>query len=73
MNEEKEQLGPISILECPFQDVVMTPDSHQKGKFTDFLEYSYQVTCVPYIFFTGKIYAYCVYLKTQKTIYITNE
>ncbi|KAJ4912943.1 Uncharacterized protein Rs2_07564 [Raphanus sativus] len=30
VNEEKEQLGPISILECPFQDVVMTPDSHQK-------------------------------------------
>lgn len=30
MNEEKEQLSPISILECPFQDVVMTPDSHQK-------------------------------------------
>lgn len=41
MNEEKEQLSPISILECTFQDDVVTPHSHQKGKFTDdLLEYS---------------------------------
>lgn len=30
VNEEKEQLSPISILECAFQDNVVTPHSHQK-------------------------------------------
>ncbi|CAA7060145.1 unnamed protein product [Microthlaspi erraticum] len=31
VNEEKEQLSPISILECPFQDDAITsPHSHQK-------------------------------------------
>ncbi|CAN6986925.1 unnamed protein product [Brassica rapa subsp. trilocularis] len=30
VNEEKEQLSPISILECTFQDDVVTPHSHQK-------------------------------------------
>ncbi|KFK28868.1 hypothetical protein AALP_AA7G058900 [Arabis alpina] len=29
VNEEKEQLSPISILECPFEDDSITPHSHQ--------------------------------------------
>ncbi|KAG7616995.1 hypothetical protein ISN45_At04g024190 [Arabidopsis thaliana x Arabidopsis arenosa] len=29
-NEEKEQLSPISILDCPFQDDAISPPSHHK-------------------------------------------
>ncbi|CAH2078203.1 unnamed protein product [Thlaspi arvense] len=29
VNEEKEQLSPISILQCPFEDDEVTPHSHQ--------------------------------------------
>ncbi|KAF8095945.1 hypothetical protein N665_0320s0072 [Sinapis alba] len=30
VTEQKEQLSPISILECPFEDDAITPNSHQK-------------------------------------------
>lgn len=41
MNEEKEQLSPVSVLECPFEndedddedDAMTGPISHQNGNF----------------------------------------
>ncbi|AEE84695.1 unnamed protein product [Arabidopsis thaliana] len=32
-NEEKEQLSPISILDCPFQDDAISPPSHHKETY----------------------------------------
>ncbi|XP_010448785.1 PREDICTED: uncharacterized protein LOC104731190 [Camelina sativa] len=32
VNEEKEQLSPISILECPFEDDAISPPSHHKER-----------------------------------------
>lgn len=42
MNEEKKQLSPLSILECPFEDDDENDDSiisvsHQNGKFINIL------------------------------------
>ncbi|WZZ88122.1 hypothetical protein YC2023_116701 [Brassica napus] len=34
VNEEKEQLSPVSILECPFEDEITGLISHQNGNLT---------------------------------------
>lgn len=52
MNEEKEQLSPVSILECPFQDddddeedAITDHISHQKGNFINNLFIKYVRNC----------------------------